>query len=1298
MFILQGFDVYTPFRLQQTLAKLSDFNISQLKANYFYCIDSKQPLSQAEIAALNNLLPNTGGECFPAENNHFAFWVVPRIGTISPWSSKATEIATICELTNIKRIERGIYFQFQQQKNNLSAEQCRQIAAVLYDPLTESALFNANDLALLFHQHEPQTFIEIDLIKQGMPALHLANQKLGLALNEVEMNYLFTAFQKLGRNPTDVELMMFAQVNSEHCRHKIFNANWTINGEKKKYSLFAMIRNTFTQYPNQVRVAYKDNAAVIAGSTAPRFFVNPLTRKYHEIEEPADIVFKVETHNHPTAISPFPGAATGSGGEIRDEAATGRGALPKAGLCGFSVSHLQIPGFSQPWEIHIGKPKKIASALDIMLQAPIGAASFNNEFGRPNICGYFRTFEMKTKTDFGEIYRGYHKPIMIAGGIGNSREQLAEKKSLPIGAKLIVLGGPAMAIGLGGGSASSQASGKGSEELDFASVQRANPEMQRRCQEVINTCCAMAENNPILSIHDVGAGGLSNALPELVETSGHGALIDFRKIPNAEPGMSPQALWCNEAQERFVLAIKPENVDTLSTIAKRERCPYAIVGEVTADEQLILHDAYFNNQPVNLPMSLLFKDMPQQQRNAQHDGELSEFFSTDAIDLADAVKRVLQFPCVASKNFLITIGDRSVGGKVTRDQMVGPWQVPVADVAVTCNSFSGYSGEALAMGERTPIAIIHHAASARMAIGEVITNIAAAAIEDISHIVLSANWMAAPDYFSEGAGLYDAVQTVGMELCPALGINIPVGKDSLSMRTVWQDENQQEHSVTAPLSLIISATANVTDVRRTLTPQLKLAIHDTYLLFIDLGKGVNALAGSALAQVYQLIGQRPPDVDDPEILKNFFAAIQELNRANLLHAYHDRSDGGLLVTLAEMAFASHVGITISLDALSTNTISALFSEELGAVIQIDKDQQDNVLAIFEKYQLKSHVHNIGHLNDHDELIITHQNQCVLSESRIALQRLWSETSYQLQMRRDNPDCAQQEFDHILEVEDPGLQVKLTFDSHENITASYLNLGARPKVAILREQGVNGHVEMAAAFHQAGFDCVDVHMSELLAGQVHLHEFIGLSACGGFSYGDVLGAGRGWAQSILMHPQLSEDFQGFFHRENTFTLGVCNGCQMLAHLKMLIPGAAAWPHFLRNQSEQFEARFSLLKVEESPSIFLQGMAGSYIPAPVSHAEGFVNFTEDFQLQEINDHQLVALRFADHHFDVTERYPFNPNGSVQGITALTTSDGRATILMPHLERVFRTVQNSWHPDDWGEYSPWMRFFRNARVWVD
>jgi phosphoribosylformylglycinamidine synthase len=1146
---------------------------------------------------------------------------------------------------------------------------------------------------LLFAQAEPAPLASVDLLGGGRDALVVANRELGLALSEDEIDYLLDSFIRLERNPSDVELMMFAQANSEHCRHKIFNADWVVDGIAQDRSLFAMIRHTHECHPTDVLSAYRDNAAVMTGFSAGRFFPDPADSQYRYHPEDVHILMKVETHNHPTAISPFPGAATGSGGEIRDEGATGRGAKPKAGLCGFSVSHLRIPDFAQPWERDYGKPDRIVSALDIMLEGPIGAAAFNNEFGRPNLAGYFRAFEEDGPD--GQR-RGYHKPIMIAGGLGNIREAHVHKAELPPGAAIVALGGPALLIGLGGGAASSMAAGSSHAELDFASVQRGNPEIQRRAQEVIDRCTALGTANPILSIHDVGAGGLSNAVPEIVHDAGRGGRFELRDVPNDDPGMSPMQIWCNEAQERYVLAIAAEGLETFRTLCERERCPYAVIGTATEAPRLTVDDRQFDNRPVDLPMNVLFGKPPKLLREVTRASAASGALDLAGVDLSEAAARVLRFPAVADKSFLITIGDRTVTGLVCRDQMVGPWQVPVSDVAVTATSFDADTGEAMAMGERAPLALLDAPASGRMAVGEALTNIAAARIDQLGDVKLSANWMAAAGHPGEDARLFDTVRAVGMELCPALGIAIPVGKDSLSMKTVW-DVAGESKSVVGPLSLIVSAFAPVQDLRHTLTPQLRTDRGDTDLILIDLGRGKNRLGGSALAQVYNQLGDCVPDVDKPEELAAFFAVIQELNATGRLLAYHDRSDGGLLAVLAEMMFAGGCGVTVLLDDLGEGLLPALFAEELGAVLQVRARDRGVVLGRLVAAGLGECSHVIGAPNGQNRLILRHAGETVFTASRAELRRLWSETSYRLQALRDHPDCAREAFDAACDPADPGLSARLSFDPAEDVAAPFIANGARPRMAILREQGVNGQIEMAAAFDRAGFAAVDVHMSDIMAGRVTLADFHGLVACGGFSYGDVLGAGEGWAKSILFNARAREQFAAFFARADSFALGVCNGCQMLSNLHELIGGTEPWPRFVRNRVEQFEARLSLVEVLPSPSLFLRGMEGSRLPVAVAHGEGRAEFRDTSDADAALASGLVALRFVDHHGKPAKSYPANPNGSPGGITGLTSRDGRFTILMPHPERLFRTVQHSWHPDGWGEDGPWLRLFRNARWWL-
>ncbi|WP_282341279.1 phosphoribosylformylglycinamidine synthase [Pseudomonas sp. PS02288] len=1299
MLILRGAPALSAFRHGKLLEQLTSRvpAVTGLYAEFAHFAEVSGALTADEEQVLARLLKY--GPSVPVqEPSGRLFLCVPRFGTISPWSSKASDIARNCGLVKIERLERGIAYYV---TGELGEAEIEQVAALLHDRMTQLVLGRMEDASNLFSHAEPKPLTAVDILGGGRAALEKANVELGLALAEDEIDYLVNAFQNLARNPHDIELMMFAQANSEHCRHKIFNASWDIDGESQEKSLFGMIKNTYQMHRENVLSAYKDNASVIVGHTAGRFFPNPETRQYSAVQEPVHILMKVETHNHPTAISPFSGASTGSGGEIRDEGATGRGAKPKAGLTGFTVSNLNIPGFEQPWEVPYGKPERIVTPLDIMIEGPLGGAAFNNEFGRPALTGYFRTFEQSITTPHGDEVRGYHKPIMLAGGMGNIREDHVQKGEITVGAKLIVLGGPAMLIGLGGGAASSVATGASSADLDFASVQRENPEMERRCQEVIDRCWQLGDANPIAFIHDVGAGGISNAFPELVNDGGRGGRFELRNVPNDEPGMAPHEIWSNESQERYVLAVSAENFERFQAICERERCPFAVVGEATEAPHLTVTDRHFGNTPVDMPLEVLLGKPPRMHRSVTREAELGDDFSAASVALEDAVSRVLHHPAVASKSFLITIGDRSITGLVARDQMVGPWQVPVADVAVTATSFDVYTGEAMAMGERTPLALLDAAASGRMAIGETLTNIAASRIEKISDIKLSANWMAAAGHPGEDARLYDTVKAVGMELCPALGITIPVGKDSMSMKTRWQDEGA-EKSVTSPLSLIVTGFAPVTDIRQTLTPQLRLDKGETDLILIDLGRGQNRMGASILAQVYGKIGRQAPDVDDAEDLKAFFAVIQGLNADGHLLAYHDRSDGGLLATALEMAFAGHCGLQLTLDALADSAdglAAVLFNEELGALIQVRQDATPDVLAQFSAAGLGDCVAVIGQpVNGSSDVTFTYDGEPVYSGDRRLLQREWSETSYRIQRLRDNADCAEQEFDSLLEEENPGLTVKLAFDVNDDIAAPYIKKGVRPKVAVLREQGVNGQVEMAAAFDRAGFAALDVHMSDILAGRVDLEEFKGLVACGGFSYGDVLGAGEGWAKSVLFNNRARDAFQGFFERKDSFALGVCNGCQMMSNLHELIPGTEFWPHFVRNRSEQFEARVAMVQIQESASILLRGMAGSRMPIAIAHGEGHAEFESEEALLEADLSGCVSMRFVDNHGKVTERYPANPNGSPRGITGLTSRDGRVTILMPHPERVFRAVQNSWRPDDWQEDGGWLRLFRNARVWVD
>jgi phosphoribosylformylglycinamidine synthase len=1299
------------FRTSTGKAALSSFRLDKLRealnathtgitledTRHIYFTELSAELPADKAALLDRLLnlDKKAGE--PAiEGKAQKLLVIPRLGTISPWSSKATDIARHCALPMVTRIERGVAYYLKSKSGKpLTDAEKQAVLPLLHDRMTESVVFDITGPSTelrtgiedkIFRHGKPQPLSSVDILKGGKAALESANREMGLALSPDEIDYLVENFGKLKRNPTDVELMMFAQANSEHCRHKIFNADWIIDDEQQAISLFGMIRNTHKLHPEGTIVAYSDNSSIIEGAEIERFYPRA-DGSYAFSKELTHILMKVETHNHPTAIAPFAGAATGSGGEIRDEGATGSGSKPKAGLTGFTVSNLRIPGFEQPWEADpIGKPGRIASALQIMIDGPLGGAAFNNEFGRPNLTGYFRTFEEQAN---GEV-RGYHKPIMIAGGVGNIRADHTHKHDLPEGALLIQLGGPGMLIGLGGGAASSMDTGANAENLDFDSVQRGNPEMQRRAQEVIDRCWQLGDNNPILSIHDVGAGGISNALPELVHGGGKGARFELREVPNEERGMSPMQIWSNEAQERYVLAIAAERLEEFKAMCERERCPFAVLGKAINEDQLIVHDEQFNNNAVDMPLSVLLGKPPKMTRKVKREKTRLPKLDTSGIVLKEAVERVLRLPSVADKTFLITIGDRTVGGFTARDQMVGPWQVPVADVAVTTLGYNTNLGEAFAMGERTPIAIIDGPASGRMAIGEAITNIAAAQIEKIGDIKLSANWMAAAGHHGEDAALYDTVKAVGMELCPQLGISIPVGKDSMSMKTTWK-EGEQNKAVTAPLSLIVSSFAPVPDVKKTLTPQLTPDT-DTVVLLFDLGAGKNRMGGSALAQVYKQVGDVAPDVDSAKKLKAFFNLIQRLNRDGKLLAYHDRSDGGMFAALCEMSFASHIGLDIRLDELKGDDLAVLFNEELGALVQVRRDDLADLFVQCEDAGL-ANVHEVARLNTSGNITITRGKNTLYSENAIVLRRIWSETTWQMQKLRDNPACAQQEFDRTLDAKDPGLHVQLTYDLNEGIAPALLK--SRPKMAILREQGVNGHVEMAAAFDRAGFAAVDVHMSDIISGRVKLQDFKGVVACGGFSYGDVLGAGEGWAKSILFNPRARDEFEAFFNRKDTFALGVCNGCQMMSNLHEIIPGAENWAHFARNQSEQFEARFVMVEVQKSASILFDGMAGSRMPIVVAHGEGYADFGGTKKLHDAQP--LVTLRYVDHYGKPTTTYPLNPNGSPQGITGLTTPDGRFSIMMPHPERVFRAVQNSWYPKEWKENGAWMRMFQNARKWV-
>jgi phosphoribosylformylglycinamidine synthase len=1291
---LRGGSALSTFRLDK-LNRLIAETGSSLKvtsATFWHFVEVEREPDAGERATLDRLL-TYGAASVPESARGHAVLVTPRLGTISPWSSKATDIARLCGLGLVRRIERGTVFRLD------GSGDVATVLPVLHDRMTETVLASGDQADELFHHVSPKPLTAVDVLGRGRAAIEEANVRFGLALAPDEVDYLVAYFERARRNPTDVELTMFAQANSEHCRHKIFNASWIINGVPQMESLFAMIRATHRANPQGTVSAYSDNAAVMEGRTVRRFFADPRTGRYVFEDHLTHTLMKVETHNHPTAISPFPGAATGSGGEIRDEGATGRGAKPKAGLCGFSVSNLRIPGFERPWEGAECRPDRIASPLAIMIEGPIGAASFNNEFGRPNLAGYFRAYEQTVDG----IVRGYHKPIMLAGGVGNVRAEHAHKAQIPAGALLIQIGGPGLLIGMGGGSASSMTTGTNTADLDFDSVQRGNAEIQRRAQEVIDRCWALGDENPVLSIHDVGAGGLSNALPEIAHGAGRGARIDLRAAPNEEPGMTPREVWCNESQERYVLAIERDSLDTFRAICDRERCPFAVVGEITAEQHLEVSDPLFGNKPVDMDLPALLGKPPRMTREVARRRAVLPPFSADGITLADAVARVLRAPAVADKTFLITIGDRTVGGLCARDQMVGPWQLPVADCATTLLSFHGHAGEAFAVGERTPLAVINPPAAGRMAVAEALTNLAAAPVTDLSRVKLSANWMAAAGSPGEDAALFDTVRSVALDLCPQLGVSIPVGKDSMSMRTAWTQDGEPRE-VVSPLSLIVSAFAPCGDVRETLTPQLRTDHGATALVLVDLSHGRTRLGGSILAQVFCQTGRETPDVDDPATIRGLYAALADLRKAGVVLAYHDRSDGGLFVTLCEMAFAGHVGITIDAAAvvgrpaargladIGSDFLAALFAEELGAVLQVPSADVSAALETLARHGLDARV--IGRPNDSDRICIAHGEAELYGDTRVALQRAWSETTWQLQSLRDNPECAQQEYDRILDAGDPGVSPRVTFDPADDVAAPFVSRGARPPIAILRDQGVNGEVEMAAAFHRAGFDPHDVHMSDVIEGRVSLDNFPALAACGGFSFGDVLGGGEGWAKSILYNSRARDEFAAFFARPHTIALGVCNGCQMMAALKELVPGAAEWPRFVKNSSEQFEARVITVEIMPSPSIFFMGMEGSRLPVVTAHGEGRAFFDSPDHARRA----IVAARFVDNRGNPTETYPLNPNGSPAGITALTTADGRFTIIMPHPERVFRSVQLSWHPDGWGEDSPWMRFFRNARMFVE
>lgn len=1288
---LRGVTALSDFRVEKLFQKAAALGLPEvkLKSEFWYFVGSEKALDAATVEKLQALLAAQSVEQTPkAREGLHLFLVTPRLGTISPWASKATNIAENCGLAGIERIERGMAVWLE---GALTDEQKQQWAALLHDRMTESVLPDFQTASKLFHHLESETFSTVDVLGGGKEALVKANTETGLALSADEIDYLVENYQALQRNPSDVELMMFAQANSEHCRHKIFNADFILNGEKQPKSLFGMIRDTHNAHPEGTVVAYKDNSSVIEGAKIERFYPDAAENQgYRFHEEDTHIIMKVETHNHPTAIAPFAGAATGAGGEIRDEGATGKGSRPKAGLTGFTVSNLNIPGLKQPWEQDYGKPEHISSPLDIMIEGPIGGAAFNNEFGRPNLLGYFRTFEEK----FDGQVRGYHKPIMIAGGLGSIQAQQTHKDEIPEGALLIQLGGPGMLIGLGGGAASSMNTGTNDASLDFNSVQRGNPEIERRAQEVIDRCWQLGDKNPIISIHDVGAGGLSNAFPELVNDAGRGAVFKLREVPLEEHGLTPLQIWCNESQERYVLSILEKDLETFRAICERERCPFAVVGTATDDGHLKVRDDLFSNNPVDLPLNVLLGKPPKTTRTDKTVTPSKKPFHADDIDITEAAYRVLRLPTVAAKNFLITIGDRSVGGLTHRDQMVGKYQTPVADCAVTMMGFNTYRGEAMSMGEKPTVALFDAPASGRMCVGEAITNIAAVNIGDIGNIKLSANWMAACGNEGEDEKLYRTVEAVS-KACQALDLSIPVGKDSLSMKTVWQD-GEEKKSVVSPLSLIISAFAPVQDVRKTVTPELK-NVEDSVLLFVDLGFGKARMGGSAFGQVYNNMTGDAPDLDDTGRLKAFYSVIQQLVAEDKLLAYHDRSDGGLFATLVEMAFAARCGLNVDLTSLVANqadineaSIRALFNEELGAVIQIAKQDVAAVEALFKEADLA--LHTVATIGTDEKIVIRNQAGIVLEQNRADLQRAWQETSHAIQRLRDNPACADSEFALIGDNERSALFADVKFDVNEDIAAPFVNSGAKPKIAILREQGVNGQIEMAAAFTRAGFDAYDVHMSDLMAGRFRLADFKMLAACGGFSYGDVLGAGEGWAKSILFHPALRDQFAAFFADPNTLTLGVCNGCQMVSNLAEIIPGTEAWPKFKRNLSEQFEARLSMVHVPKSASLILNEMQGSSLPVVVSHGEG----RADFALHggNISDDLGIALQYVDGQNQVTQTYPLNPNGSPQSIAGVTNADGRVTIMMPHPERVYRAAQMSWKPEDWTELSGWYRLFAGAR----
>jgi len=1327
-FFLDGPAALTSSRSMRLAARLRSIDPSLVAVGARYChfVQCSRIPAASETERLVRLLdygePPGGSDM----QDGYEALVVPRPSTVSPWSSKATDIARNCGFEWVDRVERGVLYRlrFSGSSGAATDRPVGSLLAQLHDRMTESVIDPRGAAQRLFEPAQPRPLQTVQLGGDARAALQRANARFGLALSADEIDYLAQAFARSGRDPTDAELMMFAQVNSEHCRHKIFNSSWTIDGKDQAGSLFDLIRSTHAAAPDGTLVAYRDNAAVLQGRPirrlTPRAAADARGAVYQAGDELDHVVFKVETHNHPTAISPFPGAATGSGGEIRDEAATGRGARPKAGLCGFTVSNLRLPGMSAPWEsdrdatrpgaaagpADYGFPSRISDACRIMVEGPIGAAAFNNEFGRPNLLGYFRVFQQNIA---GERI-GYHKPIMIAGGVGSIRAEQVEKQPLPAGALLVQLGGPGMRIGLGGGAASSIGGGANAEELDFDSVQRGNAEMQRRAHEVIEACTALGAANPILSIHDVGAGGLSNALPELVHGAGRGARIALAAVPVQDSAMNPLEIWCNESQERYVLAIEPQRRDQFAALCERERCPYAVVGVATSEDRLLV-GRQGERAAVDMPLSVLLGKVPRVHREARSVPVQLPPLDATAIDASQAAIEVLRHPTVASKSFLITIGDRTVGGLCSRDQMVGPWQMPVADCAVTLADYEGTAGEALAMGERTPLAIENAAAASRTAIAEALLNLAAADV-DFARVKLSANWMAACGQPGQDAALYSAVQAAAA-LCRDLRIGIPVGKDSLSMSTQWREGNVDKR-VRAPVSLIVSAAGTVGDVRRSLTPQLRLDAGATDLILVDLSAGRLRLAGSILAQIAGQFGCDVPDVDDPSLLRGLLAVIRQQAAAGRVLAYHDRSDGGLWACACEMAFAAGCGLALNIDVLAVDpqaldagdfriraeqlgarrrdaVLKALFSEEAGCLMQVRRTDRTAVMDALRAAGLGACSHVIGSPNDADTIEVWYDGRAIVRHPRHALLQAWGEVSWRIATLRDDPDCAASEYRRL--DRRGGLSMALTFAPDEDVAAPFIARGERPRIAILREQGVNSQNEMAAAFDRAGFAAVDVHMSDLLSGRSSLAGFKGLAACGGFSYGDVLGGGGGWAKTILFNARLSDQFAAFFGRPDTFALGACNGCQMMSQLTSMIPGARHWPRFLPNACEQFEARLTMVEVVKSPSILFDGMAGSRMPIVNAHGEGRAAFQDD----EARRQAIVALRYVDAAGEATEQYPENPNGSPGGITGLTTPDGRFTILMPHAERVFRTVQMSWQPPGLGEDSPWMRVFRNARRWI-